>query len=181
MALVARARRQPLLYANSWRLSWEDLEDCYSQAVLELLLAARAGRAFSSDRHIANSLHQRFDSRIQDRRRAIAGRSGIEAALAKALPFGSEEVGEVEPADVRSDVEKLVDDRLRLRSLVQAFEHLSGEQQLVLRNQLTGELCPGELCRREGWTLESHRKLAQRARTRLRRLVECPVGPEGVG
>lgn len=169
------------MQANSWRLSREDLEDCYSQAVLELLLAVRAGRGLSDDRHIANALHQRFDSRIQDRHRAIAGRSGIEAALAKALPFGSGEAGEVEPADVRSDVEKLVQDRLQLRSLVRAFGGLSADQRLVLRNQLTGELRPGELCQREGWTLESHRKLAQRARARLRRLIDCPAGQEGVG
>jgi DNA-directed RNA polymerase specialized sigma24 family protein len=181
IALVARARRQALLRVNGWRLSWEDLEDCYSQAVLELLLAARAGRQFSSRLHIANALHQRFVSRIQDRRRALAGRSGIEAALASALPLGYVGMEDLEPADVRADVEKLVEDRSRLRLLTEAFERLSADQRLVLRNQLTGELGPRELCRREGWTLESHRKLAQRARASLRRLVDCPVQSEGVG
>lgn len=170
-----------LLRANSWRLSWEDLEDCYSQAVLELLLAARAGRAFADDRHIANALRQRLDSRIQDRRRALAGRSGIESALATALPFACIEAEGAELTDVRSEVQELVQGRLELRSLVQAFESLSADQRLVLRNQLTGELCPGELCQREGWTLENHRKLAQRARARLRQLVDCPVAPARVG
>lgn len=166
---------------NGWRLPWEDLEDCYGQSVLELLSAVRAGRVFSSRRHMANALAQRFDARIQDRRRALAGRSGIEAALSSALPLGYLQGDGAEPADVRADVEKLVEDRLQLRLLARASERLSADQRLVLGNQLTGELTPGELCRREGWTLESHRKLAQRARARLRRLVECPVGCDSVG
>lgn len=181
MALVARAGREAFLRANGWRLSREELEDCYSQAVLELLLAVQAGRVFSSRHHIANALDQRVDARIRDRHRALAGRSGIEAALSRALPLGCAEAGGVELADVRADVEKLVQDRWQLRLLARAFERLSADQRLVLRNQLTGELAPRELCMREGWTLESHRKLAQRARARLRQLVECPVGPEGVG
>lgn len=162
-------------------MSWEELEDCYSQAVLELLLAVRAGRVFSNHRHTANALHQRFDARIRDRRRALAGRSGIEAALSTALSLGHPEADGIEPADVRADVEQLVEDRWQLRLLTHAAEQLSADQRLVLRNQLTGELAPRELCRREGWTLESHRKLAQRARARLRRLLECPDGGDRVG
>jgi DNA-directed RNA polymerase specialized sigma24 family protein len=173
--------REAALRVNGWRLSWEELEDCYGQAVLELLSAVRAGRRFSSRRHIANAIRQRFDARIQDRRRALAGRSSIEAALATALPLGYVQTDAIELADVRADVEKLVQDRLQLRLLARAGQRLSADQRLVLRNQLTGELTPRQLCRREGWTLEGHRKLAQRARARLRQLVECPVGRERVG
>jgi len=45
---VARAKREVLLRAYRHRLRLEDLEDCYSQAALELVAQARKGRAFSS-------------------------------------------------------------------------------------------------------------------------------------
>jgi DNA-directed RNA polymerase specialized sigma24 family protein len=172
---VARSRRERLLRAHRHRLSREDLEDCYSQATLELLLRARRGPAFACERHIANALDQRLLSRIHDRRRALEGRSAIEAALASALPLGHRERGEVEPADVGADVEQLVHARQQLRLLREAAAHLSADQRLVLRSQLLGEHSPRELCRREGWSAEKYRKVAQRARARLRRFVECPV------
>lgn len=182
VALVASSRRGAQLRMHRGRLAREELEDCYSQAVLELLLAARAGRSFSNAKHIANALSQRFVSRIQDRQRAMAGRSPIEAALSVALPVGRAEAGEVEPADARADVERIVEDRWCLGALKEAFPGLSADQRFVLRNQVSGELSVRELCQRQGWSLESHRKIAQRGRARLRRLVEdCPGWGEGVG
>ena len=44
VALVARARRELLLRAHRHRLRREDLEDCYSQATLELLADATEAR-----------------------------------------------------------------------------------------------------------------------------------------
>ena len=43
MALVAQARRELLLRSHRHRLRKEDLEDCFSQATLELLAQARDG------------------------------------------------------------------------------------------------------------------------------------------
>src|ERR1700690_3952412 len=85
VATIAAARRGRLLRVHRRRLRWEDLEDCYSQATLELV--ARSRRApFLSDAHVLNALEQKFLSRIEDRRRAIGGRSAIETAIARAIP-----------------------------------------------------------------------------------------------
>ena len=53
MALVAQARRAVLLRVHRHRLRKEDLEDCYSQATLELLAQARAGEAGSGGGGVA--------------------------------------------------------------------------------------------------------------------------------
>jgi DNA-directed RNA polymerase specialized sigma24 family protein len=164
-----------LLHVHRHRLSPEDLEDCYSRATLELLAAARAGRAFASQEHIAHALDQRLRSRIGDRRRALSGRSPIEAALAGALPLGCGEAGETEAVDAMADVERLVYAREQLRRVRQAAAQLTNDQRIVLHSQLTGEIGMRELCRRHGWSAEKYRKVAQRARGRLRALLERPV------
>jgi DNA-directed RNA polymerase specialized sigma24 family protein len=169
VALVASARREDLLRINRHRLTAEDLEDCYGQATLELLGSVRHGRAFKSRQHIANALDQRLSSRIDDRRRALSGRSPMAAALAVALPLTG-----VEHADERADVERLVQLRQQLRMVIDAATQLSSDQRLALHAQLSGPASAGELCRREGWSSEKYRKLAQRARARLRGLLECP-------
>jgi hypothetical protein len=48
VALVASAKREVLLRVHRHRLRPEDLEDCYGQATLELIVLARRGRAFAS-------------------------------------------------------------------------------------------------------------------------------------
>ncbi|HEY4427910.1 MAG TPA: hypothetical protein VGN08_06880 [Solirubrobacteraceae bacterium] len=48
VALVARARRDLLLRAHRFRLRREDLEDCYSQATLELITRALRGATWAS-------------------------------------------------------------------------------------------------------------------------------------
>jgi hypothetical protein len=63
VALVARARRELLLRVHRHRLRAEDLEDCYSQATLELLAHARRGGRFASMyrsgvRPLAEILHE---------------------------------------------------------------------------------------------------------------------------
>ena len=47
VALVSSARRDLLLRAYRYQLRWEDLEDCYSQATLELVAQVQKGRAFA--------------------------------------------------------------------------------------------------------------------------------------
>jgi DNA-directed RNA polymerase specialized sigma24 family protein len=174
MALVAQARRELLLRAHRHRLSKEDLEDCYSQATLELLAQAR-GRgvvvAFSTRAHMANVLEQRFVSRIHDRRRALRGRSPVQAALNNALPLGDGGDGGIEVADVRAEIERLVMLRTDLRSLGKVIHDLTHDQRLVLISSADSGIDCAEFCRRHGWSKEKYRKVAQRARARLRELL----------
>jgi protein-L-isoaspartate O-methyltransferase len=46
------------------------------------------------------------------------------------------------------------------------------DQRLVLASQLHPQMRPGEFCRRHGWSSEKYRKVAQRARARLRQLLQ---------
>jgi hypothetical protein len=176
VALVARARRDLLLASHRHRLGHEDLEDCYSQATLELLARARRGEGFASRAHIGNALEQKFLSRIYDRRRAFSGRSPMEAALASSVSLSSEQDGGVDVADGRVDVERLALLRHDLHRIARLSHKLSNDQRLVLSSQLSGEVC-AEFCRIHGWTTEKYRKVAQRGRVRLMRLfaTEAPV------
>lgn len=170
VALVARSRRELLLAAHGYRLCREDLEDCYSQATLELLTRTKRGAPFASHAHIANALEQRLLSRIRDRRRALSGRSPIEAAIATALPLVGYEGG-VDIADARANVERLVLSRHDLRRVSLISRQLSPDQRLVLASQLSSGASCGEFCRAHGWSAEKYRKVAQRARARLTQLL----------
>jgi DNA-directed RNA polymerase specialized sigma24 family protein len=169
VALVAQSRRELLLRAHRHRLGREDLEDCYSQATLELMVHARKGGGLATRAHTANVLEQRFLSRIYDRRRALTGRSPMQAALHTALSLSGE--GEVELVDPRADVERLAMLRFELGLLERVAPALSSDQRLVLACQVSLQMSRGEFCRRYGWTTEKYRKVAQRARLRLRRLL----------
>jgi DNA-directed RNA polymerase specialized sigma24 family protein len=182
VALVVRAKRELLLRAHRNRLRREDLEDCYSQAALELVAHACKGGAFWSRVHVGNVLEQRFLSRINDRRRALSGRSPMQAALEGAVSICAAGESEIEIADVRAELEALVmlrHDLARLERL--AREHLTRDQRLVLAWQVgLPLLSTREFCRRFGWSEEKYRKVAQRARTRLRALMAAddPVAAE---
>jgi DNA-directed RNA polymerase specialized sigma24 family protein len=154
------------------RLRREDLEDCYSQATLELLTRALNGAAFAGHAHVANALEQRFLSRVQDRRRALSGRSPMQAALETAMSIGSGAEEQIDVVDVRAELEQLVIQRLELRRLRTLVEELSVDQRMVLAGQL-GQIGCAEFCSRFGWTAEKYRKVAQRARARLRGLMSA--------
>jgi hypothetical protein len=182
IALVAQARRPVLLRVHRHRLRKEDLEDCFSQATLELLAQARAGDgggeaggggggARLTRVHLANVLEQRFVSRIQDRRRALRGRSPAQAVLDSALPLGDGSEG-IEVEDVRAELERLVLLRLDLRNLGRVIHHLTEDQRLILTSLVDSELDCVQFCGRFGWSKEKYRKVSQRARSRLRELLE---------
>jgi DNA-directed RNA polymerase specialized sigma24 family protein len=173
VALVARAKREVLLRAYRHRLRGEDLEDCYSQATLELLASVRAGRRFSGCTHLANALEQRFVSRVRDRRRALSGRSPLQAALEGALPLGVPGSREVEVQDLRADVHPLVTRRLELERVPALALALTPDQRLVVACQVALEMDRAEFCGRFGWSFEKYRKVAQRARARLRVLLDA--------
>jgi DNA-directed RNA polymerase specialized sigma24 family protein len=181
VALVARAKRELLLRVHRHRLRREDLEDCYSQAVLELVAHARRGGRFASRRHLANVLEQRFLSRIGDRRRALSGRSPMQAALERALPLDCEARDTVEVVDTRAELETLVMLRHELERLRTHAQQLTPDQRLIIACQVGLQMSRGEFCTRFGWSPEKYRKVAQRARARLRRLMseELDVPPAG--
>lgn len=170
IAIVARAKRDLLLRAHRFRLRREDLEDCYSQATLELVTHVRNGGAFADRLHMANALELRFVSRVRDRRRALCGRSPMQAALETAVPLGGASAGDVEIVDERATVETLVMLRDDLRGIRHFARQLTLDQRLALGSQLSGEGCHA-FCGRSGWSPEKYRKVAQRARARLRRLM----------
>lgn len=168
IALVAHGRRELLLRVHRHRLRRDDLEDCYSQATLELISGVRGGRAFASRRHAANALELRFLSRVRDRRRALGGRSPIQAALERAASLAGGGDEQLEPIDAHASVESLVLAREELRALGRALRELTDDQRRVIASQFADEDCDA-CCRRLGWTREKYRKVAQRARARLRR------------
>jgi hypothetical protein len=168
VALVARSRRELLLRAHGHKLAWAELEDCYSQATLELLRRVAKGAAFSSRAHVANALEQRFLSRISDRRRALSGRSPIEAAISSAIQL---EDCAVEVVDRGADVERIALTRHELRRIGALTRQLSPDQRLLLGSQLSCDMARGEFCRMHGWSEEKYRKVGQRARARLTKLL----------
>ncbi len=175
LALVTRARRELLLRVHSYRLRREDLEDCYSQATLELVAYAQRGGVFCDRGHMANALEQRFLSRIQDRRRALSGRSPMQAALEGAVSLDGPAGAEIHIVD-STDVEQQVILRQELQMLQALALELTFEQRLVLACQISLQMECGEFCRIHGWTAEKYRKVAQRGRARLRRLMALDDG-----
>lgn len=171
VARVALSKRDLLLRVHARRLRREDLEDCFSQAMLELVQRARNGSPFESDVHLANSLEQKFLSRIRDRHRAVAGRSAIEAAYAGAASLEDPTSGVGELRDLGADVEDLTAGRLDIARLREIAEELSPDQRLAIASQVGLQMSSGEFCRRHGWTAEKFRKVAQRGRARLRALA----------
>lgn len=172
VALVARSKREVLLGSYRFRLRREDLEDCLSQATLELVAYVRAGGTFRDAAAAGRALELRFASRIRDRRRALSGRSPMVAALESAMRVGQPGEDEITIVDRRVDVERLVLLRDDLRRVERVAPALTADQQLVLCEQLGGgERSSQDFCRRVGWSAEKYRKVAQRARSRLRALM----------
>jgi DNA-directed RNA polymerase specialized sigma24 family protein len=180
VALVAQAARRRLLAVHRHLLRWEDLEDCYSQATCELVAQAHSGGLrYRSRTHLTNTLQLRFVSRVADRRRALHGRSPSQALLDDAVPLGLMGDGSLELADPKADIERRTMLRFDLRCLEHATGALSPDQRLVLACQIGLQMGAAEFCRRFGWSEEKYRKVAQRARARLRRLLDEPVVSAG--
>ena len=168
IAGVAISGWQRLLRIHHHRLKRADLEDCLGQATLELLAAAARGQRFADTDAIRAALHQRFQSRIIDRQRALGGRSPITASLhhATALDTVTDTVG-----TTAGDPLARVLEREQLTSLTSAIGQLTADQRLVMRSQLDGQERPAQFCARHGWSVEKYRKTAQRARAKPRHLA----------
>jgi hypothetical protein len=193
VALVARERREALLAVHGHRLARAELEDCYSQATLEMLARACrpresakdadrvSGGPFLSSEHIANALAQRLRSRIKDRQRALAGRSPIEAAMAWAVPLPPCEDGASICrllVDRRADVARTALLREELARIVRFSRELTRDQRLLLSSQIGAEQTPAAFCAQHGWSLEKYRKVGQRARARLSDLLTVPAADQ---
>ena len=163
IAREALALRTTLIRAYRSSASREDLEDLYSQAVLELLARAERDPTLTSPDHIRHALRQKFDSRILDHHRAVAGRSPATHARARTRPL--DDTLDQRAGD-RDGLDQLIA-RETLRELAAAIRELTPDQQLVLASQLNGET-PRDCCGHTGWTIDKYRKTAQRARARLR-------------
>ena len=87
IAAEAVALRPVLLRVHAAAARREDLEDIYSVAVIELLKRARRDPTLATVAHVRSSLRQKFESRILDHHRAVAGRSSAVAAGASACPL----------------------------------------------------------------------------------------------
>jgi DNA-directed RNA polymerase specialized sigma24 family protein len=140
--LVASAKRRLLLRVHRHRLRPEDLEDCYSQATLELIAHVKEGGAFAGRAHIAHALELRFVSRARDRRRAVSGRSPIQAALEQAETLGTIAGEGVEIVDHRAAIDAKVILREELRRLSRLVRLLSADQRRVMASQVCGEALP---------------------------------------
>jgi DNA-directed RNA polymerase specialized sigma24 family protein len=171
VAIVAAARRDLLMSVHRHRLRREDLEDCYSQATLELLVAVRRGRVFASRLHLRRALEQRFVSRVHDRRRALSGRSPMQAALEQAAALSGAEPESAGVIDVRAQPEKIVLLRQELRLIQRVAGRLTPEQRMVLASQVGLQMSCEEFCQLHNWSSEKYRKVAQRGRARLKQLV----------
>jgi DNA-directed RNA polymerase specialized sigma24 family protein len=171
VATVAMVKRAVLMHVNRHRLRVEDLEDCYSQAVLELIAHVRSGGAFADERHAACALELRFGSRITDRCRALAGRSPMQAALETSLSLADDDDGP-SVIDRRADTEQAVIVREELRRVRRAVPGLTSDQRLALAVELDRSgVSPADFCASYGWSPEKFRKVSQRGRARLAALA----------
>ena len=168
VAEVSRAKWDQLLRVHRGRLPRPDLEDCLQQATLELVVQARRGSVAADAQIIAGALQHKFRSRIIDRQRALGGRSPATQANAHATSIDA--LDGVIPGD--HDTPREVIAREELRRITSRLRDLTPDQRLVLANQTFVHLTPAEFCQQHGWTLEKHRKVAQRGRARLEQLLD---------
>ncbi|HWX98029.1 MAG TPA: hypothetical protein VNZ01_14400, partial [Solirubrobacteraceae bacterium] len=117
------------------------------------------------------AIERRFVSRIQDRRRALSGRSPIQAALERSLSLAVMSEQDLDVTDARAELETLVFMRMDLRRVEALMPELTPDQRLILISQVALGISRAEFCRRYGWSPEKYRKVAQRARVRLGRLM----------
>jgi RNA polymerase sigma factor (sigma-70 family) len=172
VATVLMAKREVLLRVYRDRLPHEDLEDCLGQAALELVARARAD-GLQGERHIANALEQKFVSRIIDRQRAI-GRQARQRATAAGEADAMALTDESRKFDIvvpHSEPSRAAFARDELERLREVAAELTDDQRLVLACQVAMGMDSTEFCDRFGWSPEKFRKVAQRARARLRTLL----------
>jgi DNA-directed RNA polymerase specialized sigma24 family protein len=110
--------------------------------------------------------------------------------MEKSVSLTSAGEREVDVVDTRAELETLVIARMELRRVQALFRELTPDQRLVLISQVALGMPRAEFCSRYSWSPEKYRKVAQRARARLGRLMsgeetDVPAPPgrsdEGTG
>jgi DNA-directed RNA polymerase specialized sigma24 family protein len=170
---VLTAKREALLRAYRHRVVREDLEDCLSQAALELVGRARRG-GLRGDGHIANALEQKFASRIADRQRTMTARGIASAPSGTARLWSTEAPDPAASADsaaASGDPAEALALREDLGRIREVAAELTDDQRLVLACQVSLGMEAREFCERFGWSAEKFRKVAQPARAALRVLL----------
>lgn len=157
LAAEAERLRGQLLRAHRHRASPDDLQDILAQSVLEVLLRIRRDPTLATPAHIANTLQQRFESRLSDHYRAIGGRSPSATALAHAARIDDPQGP---PILARADVEREVLAHEQLREVLHAVLALSPAQRAALLAEALG--------RPRTVSTETNKKRLQRARLCLR-------------
>jgi DNA-directed RNA polymerase specialized sigma24 family protein len=107
----------------------------------------------------------------------------MQAALENAVPLDGLDSEETAIAD-RVDLEQLAILRHELRALQTLAGELTDDQRLVLATQVSLQMGSREFCEIYGWSSEKYRKVAQRGRARLKRLMAsedklCPDSRSG--
>ena len=167
---MALARRELMLGVHRFRLRREDLEDCYSQATLELFRRGEVGAgvcespahrechraevSLEGSRSPARDLRTEPDAGGNGGRRR-AGRRGDDDRD-RGSPLGTGQ-----GRDPASGIGAPSGNALQL----------TPDQRLVLASQVALGIGCDEFCRLHGWSPEKYRKVAQRGRARLRRLM----------
>jgi DNA-directed RNA polymerase specialized sigma24 family protein len=95
------------------------------------------------------------------------------AALEGAARLGSAPDRQLDVVAGGVELEQLVLLRLELRRIPRLAQRLTADQQLVLASQVGLQMSPAVFCERYGWSAEKYRKVAQRARARLRTLASA--------
>jgi DNA-directed RNA polymerase specialized sigma24 family protein len=95
----------------------------------------------------------------------------MQAALEAAMSLDGDEHVRFEVVDVRAQVEDRVIRRYELARINALARELTPDQRLVLATQTALQMGCAEFCDRYGWSSEKYRKVAQRARARLRQLI----------
>jgi DNA-directed RNA polymerase specialized sigma24 family protein len=170
VADAASSQRDLLLRVYRHRLPKPDLEDCLQQATLELVVQARRGNIRADRRFIEHALENKFKSRIIDVHRAIGGRSPAAAANARSVSI--DRFAEQLPSSRDTAQQVIVSDELR--RITGVLSQLTPDQRLVIASQTFGRDTPAEFCESHGWGLEKYRKVAQRGRARLEKLLDAP-------
>ena len=167
LARELAAQRSRLLRRHRHRLAVDDLDDCLSQAALELVSRARRVGP-EPGWHPGLALEQRFLARVSDRRRALGGRSPRERLVRRALIADDALIGDaVAPAEVGASVEEQIVHRDELRRLLEVVGDLSEDQRLVATFRLFGDGDANAWRVRHGWSVAKYEKTASRARAAL--------------
>jgi DNA-directed RNA polymerase specialized sigma24 family protein len=169
LARVVSEQRARLLRVHRGALRADDLEDCYAQATLELVYRLRHGPPFHSAQHIQHALTQKLRSRINDRQRAIAGRSPITHALERAATL--HDLPTVLAAREDTPTQALA--RHELAQIRSASAQLRPRAQQLLAGAQIG-LSTGQLAQVLDLPTETARKALQRARAQTLALVRDP-------